>query len=346
MLKFYSMIDFRSDTVTKPTKEMLDYMFSAQLGDDVFSEDPTVNELQRFAADYFGKEDALFCSSGTQTNQIAINVHVQPGGEVICHEESHIYKYEGGGIAKNSGASVRLLQGDRGRLTVDSISKWVNNPEDVHFPLTQLVSLEDTANRGGGAIYNFEEIKKIKEFCRANNLPLHLDGARLMNALVETKIDPRTYAAQFDSISLCLSKGLGAPVGSVLVGTKDFIKKARRVRKVYGGGMRQAGIIAAGGLYALKNNVDRLAIDHAHARQLEITLNQLNWVESVLPVQTNIVVAILKDASQRDVIIARLAEQNIRIMAFGEGMLRLVTHLDVTSGEIDQTCEVLKKMNN
>jgi threonine aldolase len=345
MLKFYSMIDFRSDTVTKPTKEMLDYMFSAQLGDDVFSEDPTVNELQRFAADYFGMEDALFCSSGTQTNQIAINVHVQPGGEVICHEESHIYKYEGGGIAKNSGASVRLLQGDRGRLTVDSISKWVNNPDDVHFPLTQLVSLEDTANRGGGAIYNFEEIKKIKEFCSANNLPLHLDGARLMNALVETKIDPRTYAAQFDSISLCLSKGLGAPVGSVLIGTKDFIKKARRVRKVFGGGMRQAGIIAAGGLYALKNNVDRLAIDHAHARQLETTLNQLNWVESVLPVQTNIVVAILKDASQRDVIIARLAEQNIRIMAFGEGMLRLVTHLDVTSGEIDQTCEVLKKMN-
>ena len=345
MLKFYSMIDFRSDTVTKPTKEMLDYMFSAQLGDDVFSEDPTVNELQRFAADYFGMEDTLFCSSGTQTNQIAINVHVQPGGEVICHEESHIYKYEGGGIAKNSGASVRLLQGDRGRLTVDSISKWVNNPDDVHFPLTQLVSLEDTANRGGGAIYNFEEIKKIKEFCSANNLPLHLDGARLMNALVETKIDPRTYAAQFDSISLCLSKGLGAPVGSVLIGTKDFIKKARRVRKVFGGGMRQAGIIAAGGLYALKNNVDRLAIDHAHARQLETTLNQLNWVESVLPVQTNIVVAILKDASQRDVIIARLAEQNIRIMAFGEGMLRLVTHLDVTSGEIDQTCEVLKKLN-
>jgi threonine aldolase len=329
MLKFYSMIDFRSDTVTKPTKEMLDYMFSAQLGDDVFSEDPTVNELQRFAADYFGMEDALFCSSGTQTNQIAINVHVQPGGEVICHEESHIYKYEGGGIAKNSGASVRLLQGDRGRLTVDTIAKWVN-PDDVHFPTTQLVSLEDTANRGGGAIYNFEEIKKIKEFCSANNLPLHLDGARLMNALVETKIDPKIYAAEFDSISLCLSKGLGAPVGSVLIGTKDFIKKARRVRKVFGGGMRQAGIIAAGGLYALKNNVERLTIDHAHARQLETTLNQLNWVESVLPVQTNIVVAILKDANQRDLIIAQLAEQNIRIMAFGEGMFRLVKHLDVT----------------
>lgn len=338
------MIDFRSDTVTKPTKEMLEAMFNAPVGDDVFSEDPTVNELQEFAADYFGKEAALFCSSGTQTNQIAINVHVQPGGEVICHEESHIYKYEGGGIAKNSGASVRLLQGDRGRLTVDEIAKWINNPDDVHFPLTQLVSLEDTANRGGGAIYDFEEIKKIKAFCVANNLPLHLDGARLMNALVETGIDPKVYAAQFDSISLCLSKGLGAPVGSVLVGTKEFIKHARRVRKVFGGGMRQAGIIAAGGLYALKYNVERLKIDHDHARKLESTLNELEWVESVLPVQTNIVVAILKDANQREAIIERLAERNVRIMAFGPGMLRMVTHLDVTSEQIEETCTILKSL--
>ncbi len=338
------MIDFRSDTVTKPSKEMLEAMFNAPVGDDVFSEDPTVNELQEFAANYFGKEAALFCSSGTQTNQIAINVHVRPGGEVICHEESHIYKYEGGGIAKNSGASVRLLQGDRGRLTVDEIAKWINNPDDVHFPLTQLVSLEDTANRGGGAIYDFEEIKKIKAFCVANNLPLHLDGARVMNALVETGIDPKVYAAQFDSISICLSKGLGAPVGSVLVGTKEFIKQARRVRKVFGGGMRQAGIIAAGGLYALKNNVDRLKIDHHHARKLEATLNELDWVDAVLPVQTNIVVAILKDPNQREVIIERLAERNVRIMPFGPGMLRMVTHLDVTSEQIDETCTVLKNL--
>ncbi len=338
------MIDFRSDTVTKPSKEMMEAMFSAPVGDDVFSEDPTINELQQFAAKMFGKEDALFCSSGTQTNQIAINVHVQPGSEVICHEESHIYKYEGGGIAKNSGASVRLLQGDRGRLTVDAIAKWVN-PDDVHFPTTQLVSLEDTSNRGGGAIYNFEDIQKIKKFCVANNLPLHLDGARLMNALVETKIDPKVYGAEFNSISLCLSKGLGAPVGSVLIGTKDFIKKARRVRKVFGGGMRQAGIIAAGGLYALKNNVDRLLIDHQHAQQLERTLNQLNWVKEVISVETNIVVVILNDYSKRDEIISKLAEQGIRVMAFGEGMLRLVTHLDVSSNEIDQTSEILRKLN-
>ncbi len=337
------MIDFRSDTVTKPSKEMMDAMFSAPVGDDVFSEDPTINELQQFAAKMFGKEDALFCSSGTQTNQIAINVHVQPGSEVICHEESHIYKYEGGGIAKNSGASVRLLQGDRGRLTVESIAKWVN-PDDVHFPTTQLVSLEDTANRGGGAIYDFTEIQKIKKFCVANNLPLHLDGARLMNALVETKIDPKVYAAEFDSISLCLSKGLGAPVGSVLIGTKDFIKKARRVRKVFGGGMRQAGIIAAGGLYALKNNVDRLLIDHQRAQQLEQALNQLNWVKEVISVETNIVVVILNNPSKRDEIISKLAEQEVRVMAFGEGMLRLVTHLDVSSNEIDQTCDKLRKI--
>lgn len=338
------MIDFRSDTVTKPSKQMMEAMFSAPVGDDVFSEDPTINELQEYAADYFGKEAALFCSSGTQTNQIAINVHVTPGGEVICHEESHIYKYEGGGIARNSGASVRLLQGDRGRLNVESISKWINNPDDVHFPLTQLVSLEDTANRGGGAIYNFEEIKKIKAFCLENKLPLHLDGARLMNALVETGIDPKVYAAEFDSISVCLSKGLGAPVGSVLLGSKDFIKQARRVRKVFGGGMRQAGIIAAGGLYALKNNVNRLKEDHRRAQELESILSQLDWVKEVVPVETNIVVAILKDASKRDVIIQRLKEENILIMAFGEGMLRMVTHLDISDSDIEKTISVLQKL--
>ncbi|MEY4603895.1 MAG: hypothetical protein RIT43_1187 [Bacteroidota bacterium] len=338
------MVDLRSDTVTLPTAGMREAMFSAPLGDDVFSEDPTVNELQEYAAALFGKESALFCSSGTQTNQIAIAVHVRPGGEVICHEESHIYKYEGGGIARNTGASVRLLQGDRGRLNAHAISKWINNPEDVHFPLTQLVSLEDTANRGGGAIYDFEEIRNIKRFCEENKLPLHLDGARLMNALVETRIDPKTYAAEFDSISLCLSKGLGAPVGSLLIGSKEFILRARRVRKVFGGGMRQAGIIAAGGLYALKHQVERLKDDHLHARQLEEVLNELPWVKEVMPVQTNIVVTLLNDASKRDEIIAGLADEGVRIMAFGEGMLRMVTHLNVSSAEIDKVCQILKNL--
>jgi threonine aldolase len=334
-------VDLRSDTVTKPTKEMLDYMFNASVGDDVFGEDPTIIELQEFAANYFGMEAALFCSSGTQTNQIAINVHVSPGGEVICHEESHIYKYEGGGIAKNSGASVRLIQGNRGRITKEQIEKWINPEHDVHFPLTQLISIEDTANRGGGAIYDFEEIKKISAFAKSKKIPLHLDGARLMNALVETNIDPKEYASQFDSISLCLSKGLGAPVGSLLIGSKTFIKKAHRVRKVLGGGMRQAGIIAAGGLYALKNNVERLKIDHTNAQALESELQKCTWVKEVVPVETNIVVAILNEPMKRDTIIELLKIEGIKTIPFGEGMIRFVTHLNVDQQKIDYTIEKL-----
>lgn len=338
------MIDFRSDTVTKPTREMRVAMLDAEVGDDVFQEDPTINELEQYAADLFGMEAGIYCASGTQTNQIAINVHVQPGGEVITNEDSHVYKYEGGGIARNSGASVRLIRGNRGRLTLTDVQQWIN-PDDVHLPITQLVSLEDTSNRGGGAIYDFEEIKKISAFCRQNNLPLHLDGARVMNAMVENGIDFKEYGQQFDSISICLSKGLGAPVGSVLIGKKDFIKKSRRVRKVFGGGMRQAGIIAAGGLYALKNNVDRLKVDHDHAKQLESTLNDFSWVQEVVPVETNIVVAILNDASKRDEVIQKLEQKGIKIMAFGPGMLRFVTHLDISSVDIDQTISELKAIN-
>lgn len=339
------MIDYRSDTVTVPSKEMREVMLNAPVGDDVFVEDPTVNELERFSADLFGMEAAIYCSSGTQTNQIAINVHVQPGGEIITNEDSHIYKYEGGGIAKNSGASVRLIRGNRGRLTLEDVQEWIN-PDDIHLPVTQLVSLEDTSNRGGGAIYDFAEIKRISKFCRANGLPLHLDGARLMNAMVENGIDLKEYAAKFDSISLCLSKGLGAPVGSVLIGNKEFIKKSRRVRKVFGGGMRQAGIIAAGGLFALKNNVERLKVDHFHAKALESVLNELNWIKEVIPVETNIVVAVLKDQAMRDVIIEKLAQREIKIMAFGPGMLRFVTHLDISEKDIDETIEELKLINS
>jgi threonine aldolase len=339
------MIDLRSDTVTQPSKEMLDAMFQAKVGDDVFGEDPTVNALESYAAGYFGKEAALFCSSGTQTNQIAINVHVQPGDEVICHEESHIYKYEGGGIAKNSGASVRLLHGDRGRIQATEIAKYLNPKYDVHFPLTALVSLEDTANRGGGAIYDFNEIKTIRKLCQTEGLLLHLDGARLMNALVVNQINPIEYANEFDTISLCLSKGLGAPIGSVLLGTKDFITKARRARKVFGGGMRQAGIIAAGGLYALKENVNRLTVDHDHAKELEACLNNCSWVESVLPVQTNIVVMQLMDAEKRDFYIECLANKGIKTMAFGVGMIRMVTHLDVNEDQILEVCEALKSFS-
>jgi threonine aldolase len=338
------IVDFRSDTVTKPSTAMLDAMFSAETGDDVFGEDPTVNALQNYVANYFGKEASLFCSSGTQTNQIAINVHVQPGGEVICHEESHIYKYEGGGIAKNSGASVRLLQGNRGRITKEQIEKWINPEHDVHFPLTQLISLEDTANRGGGAIYNFEDIKNISDFSRSKKIPLHLDGARLMNALIETKIDPKEYAQQFDSISLCLSKGLGAPIGSVLIGSNDFIKKAHRVRKVFGGGMRQAGIIAAAGLYALEHNVDRLAIDHFHAKLLSETMHSFSWIKEIVAVETNIIVVVLKEETKRDYIIQELANKGIKTIAFGPGMIRFVTHLNVSAEQVNYTLEKLKEI--
>lgn len=336
-------VDFRSDTVTKPSKAMLEAMFGARVGDDVYGEDPAVNELQDFAAQLFGKEAALFCASGTQTNQIAINIHVKPGGEVICHEDSHVYKYEGGGIAKNSGASVRLLQGNRGRLTADDIGKWIM-PDDVHFPVTQLISLEDTANRGGGAVYDFSEIEKISQLAKAKHIPLHLDGARVFNALAVNGVDLKTYAAAFDSISVCLSKGLGAPVGSLLLGTKEFIHQARRVRKVMGGGMRQAGFLAAAGLFALKHNVERLETDHRHAALLEKAFLTCDWVESSLPVETNILVVILKEESRRDFYIGKLAEAGIKVSSFGPGMIRLVTHLDISEAQIAQTIEKLKEL--
>ena len=339
------MIDLRSDTVTNPSKEMLDFMFHTKLGDDVFEEDPTVNELQEYAASLFGKEAALYCSSGTQTNQIAINLHVNPGGEVICHKDSHVYKYEGGGIAKNSGASARIITGDRGRITVEEIQKWINPEDDVHYPLTQLICIEDTSNRGGGAIYDFDEIKRIKKFCNERNLPLHLDGARLFNALVENQISYKEYAEQFDSISICLSKGLGAPVGSLLLGNKDFIYNARRVRKVFGGGMRQAGIIAAGGLFALKNNINRLKTDHKHAKLIEKALQANHSIERVIPVETNIVVFELKAHDQIGKFLDKLAQNGILALPFGKGMIRMVTHMDVDESAIHKTCECIASLD-
>lgn len=336
-------IDLRSDTVTKPDEGMLHAMMTAKVGDDVYREDPTVNELQTYAAQLFGKEAALFCSSGTQTNQIAINVHVQPGGEVICHKEAHIYKYEGGGIAKNSGASVQLIEGNFGRLTAEQVENAIQ-PADIHFPITQLIALEDTANRGGGAIYDFEAIKKIKTVANKHNIPLHLDGARLFNALVENGVDTQTYGAQFDSISICLSKGLGAPIGSLLLGTAEFIEKARRVRKVMGGGMRQAGFLAAAGLYALKNNVEQLKTDHAHAKLIDQVLEKVSWIKNRFPVQTNIIVIELDNHALRDVFIAQLKEKNILVSAFGPGMVRFVFHRDISSDNVHQLAAVLPEI--
>ncbi|MDX1652351.1 MAG: GntG family PLP-dependent aldolase [Brumimicrobium sp.] len=337
-------VDLRSDTVTRPSNEMKEFMFSAPVGDDVFEEDPTIQALEKYAADLFGKEAGLYCVSGTQTNQIAINVYCKPGDEVICSKEAHIYKYEGGGIAKNSGSSVKLLDGDRGRINVESVQEAYNDPENVHFPITALVALEDTMNRGGGSIYNPDEIKKIKSWCEAQKLPLHLDGARVFNALVETGIDYQIYGKMFDSISICLSKGLGAPVGSVLVGTSDFIKKARRVRKVLGGGMRQGGIIAAGGLFALKNNISRLKDDHQRAKQLEKALKQCSWIDFTLETQTNIVVASVTKDRKVDEIIRSLENNKILAMPFGGNMIRMVTHLDNSDEQIDHVVKTLKKI--
>lgn len=333
-------IDLRSDTVTRPTPAMKEAMINAPVGDDVFGEDPTINELQNFAAALFGMEAALYCSSGTQTNQIAINVHTSPGDEVICSNMAHVYVYEGGGIALNSGCSVALLDGNRGRITAEQVKNHIN-PDDIHRPITRLVCIEDTMNKGGGAIYDFEEIKKIAQVCKEHNLAFHCDGARLFNALVATGRSPKEYGAAFDSISICLSKGLGAPVGSLLLGSHSFIQKAKRRRKSLGGGMRQAGIIAAAGLYALQNNVERLKVDHDYAQQLGVILSACNSVESVMPVETNIVIFQLKNGLTSDMMVSKLAEHGILCFPFGPDKIRMVTHLDLTDDHYKMLFEKL-----
>ena len=339
-----NFIDLRSDTVTKPSSEMRDFMLCAEVGDDVFAEDPTVNELEQFAADMFGMEAALFCSSGTQTNQIAIAVHCRPGSEVICHEDAHIYKYEGGGIARNAGASVRMMSGNRGLLTPDFVAKYIN-PDNVHLPVTALVALEDTMNRGGGNVYDWSTVEAIRKICTANQLPLHLDGARVFNALPINGKTPKDYGSVFDSISICLSKGLGAPVGSILLGSQNFIHQARRVRKVFGGGMRQAGIIAAGGLYALQNNIDRLQDDHRRAKQLTEILSNCTWIEEIWPVETNIVVVRLPKTSSTTEILHKLTKHGILGIEFGGDLLRFVTHLDITDDDIKECERILPNIN-
>lgn len=333
------IIDLRSDTMTIPSEEMRRFMASAPVGDDVFGEDPTVNELQEFAADLFGMEAALYCTSGTQTNQIAIACHTKPGDDVICSTLSHIYLYEGGGIAYNSGCSVSMAEGDRGKLSASIIQSLIQ-PDDVHKPRTSLVSLEDTVNKGGGACYELESIKEINDVCKKNNLALHCDGARLFNALLKTKTSPSIYGAMFDSISICLSKGLGAPVGSILLGNKSFIKEAKRKRKVFGGGMRQAGIIAAGGLFALKNNVQRLSEDHRRAEELAEVLSNINWCKHVMPVETNIIIWQLQEGKKAIDAVSILKEKGILCFPFGDDKIRFVTHLNY-SEEQHQTLKHL-----
>ncbi len=337
------MIDFRSDTVTRPTPGMLEAMMKAPVGDDVFGEDPSINQLEAMSAELFGMEAGIFCPSGTMTNQIAIKCHTQPGDEVICDKLSHVYLYEGGGIASNSGASVRLLEGNRGRLTADQVKEAIN-PEDVHKPVTTLVSLENTGNRGGGSCYNFADIQAIKEVCLQNNLKLHLDGARLFNALVAKNETCKQYGEAFDSISICLSKGLGTPVGSVLIGTRQMIKKARRVRKVFGGGMRQAGYLAAAGIYALENNVARLAEDHAHAQMITAALVKKDFTGEILPVETNIVIFEVKGRYTAPELAAKFKEQGIFVIAISPTQIRIVVHLDIHPNDVAKTIEVIDSL--
>ena len=335
------IVDFRSDTVTKPGKEMLDTMMRAKVGDDVFGEDPSINELEHLAATLFGMEAALFCPSGTMTNQIAIKCHTQPGDEVICEESSHVYQYEGGGIAFNSGASVKLILGDRGRITAAQVQAAIQ-PDDPHRPHSSLVSLENTSNRGGGSCYDFEDIKKIQHVCKANELVFHLDGARLWNALVAKKQTPLQYGQVFDSISVCLSKSLGCPVGSLLLGKKELIKKARRVRKVFGGGMRQAGFLAAAGIYALNNNIERLEEDHQHAKQIAASLVTSKYVNHILPVETNIIIFETSESITAPELVARLKEKEILGYAIAPNRVRLVLHLDITQQMVEYTIDTFK----
>ena len=322
------VIDLRSDTVTRPTPAMLAAMWAAPVGDDVYEEDPTVRRLEEATAARFGIEAGLFCPSGTMTNQIAIKAHTEPLSEVICEQTAHVYLWEVGGIAFHSGASVALVPGNRGRLTAAQVESAIR-AENVHYPTTRLVCLENTHNRGGGSCYALEDLQAISDVARKHGLARHLDGARIFNALVATGQRSEDYGQYFDSISVCLSKGLGAPVGSVLLGSKAFIQRCKRIRKVMGGGWRQAGYLAAAGLYALENHVDRLADDHRRAAQLADTLRQQPYVAEVLNPETNLVIFRLHDTQPAAHFLAALERRGIRASNFGPQWVRFVTHLDV-----------------
>jgi threonine aldolase len=336
------IIDLRSDTITLPTPAMREAMFSAPLGDDVLGDDPTVNALEAKAAALFGMEAALFATSGTMTNQLAIRTHTRPGDDVICDVLSHVYQYEGGGISVNALASVSLPQGERGKLTPDLVREHIYNPADAHKPISRLVVLENTVNKGGGCYYTMPEIAAIRQVCDEHGLLLHLDGARLFNALVETGEPTEAYGQLFDSISVCLSKGLGCPVGSLLIGKTDFIRQARRYRKLMGGGWRQAGFLAAAGIYALDHHVQRLKQDHARARQIGRMLERRSEVEEIVPIDSNIVIFRLPETLLAADYVKKLDAHGIRGITFGKHLVRFVTHLDFTD---DHLIEMEKKLS-
>jgi threonine aldolase len=337
-------IDLRSDTVTKPTAAMLEAMMNANVGDDVYKEDETINALEAKIAQQFGKDQALFFPTGTMANQVAIKLHTQPGDQVICDKYAHIYNYEGGGASFNSGVSCKLLDGHRGMFTAQQVIEAINPPDFYHSPLTALVEIENTTNKGGGACWDFEEIKKIRSVCNDHQLGLHLDGARLWNALIAKNEKPRDYGAQFDTISVCLSKGLGCPVGSVLVGDNEFMDKAIRFRKIFGGGMRQAGFLAAAGIYALDHHYDRLSEDNLKAKQLGKLLSQQDFIKKVEPVETNIVIFELNAKYSQQEFNSKMKDNHIRLSDMGQGKQRVVTHHDFTDDMFSKFCEVIASL--
>ncbi|CAM4343084.1 low specificity L-threonine aldolase [Zobellia roscoffensis] len=336
-------INLISDTVTKPTPAMLDAMMSAQVGDDVFKADPTVNALEEKVAKMFGKEAALFFPSGTMANQTGIKLHTQPGDQLICDKYAHVYNYEGGGVSFNSGVSCKLIDGDRGMMTATQVEEAINPPDFYHSPLTSLVCVENTTNKGGGACWDMEELKQIKAVCEKHNLAYHLDGARLWNAMVAKQENPLIYGKLFDTISVCLSKGLGGPVGSVLVGSEEMIHKALRIRKIFGGGMRQAGFLAAAGIYALDHHIERLAVDHQKAREIGEVLQSLTYIRNVECIETNIIIFEIDERVMSGAIfVEKLKEKDVHIIGMGQGKLRIVTHLDYTSDMHNRFIKILK----
>lgn len=324
------IIDLISDTVTRPTKEMLDAMMNAKVGDDVFKSDPTVNQLQEKVAEMFGMEDALFFPSGTMANQVAIKLHTQPGDRMFCDKWAHVYNYEGGGAAFNSGVTSHLIDGNRGMFTAKQLTEAVSGRADIHVPYNRLVCIENTTNKGGGACWDIEELKKIQKISKENKLAFHLDGARLFNALVAKNETPKQYGELFDTISICLSKGLGAPVGSILIGSKEDMAKALRIRKLFGGAMRQAGFLASAAIYALDNHVERLAEDHQRAKEIGKMLESSTYVKKVEPIETNIVIFYVNDDLNPMDFINKMESKGILLISMGEGKIRIVTHLDYT----------------
>lgn len=336
-------INLISDTITRPTPAMLQAMMAAKVGDDVFGADPTVIELQDKMAALFGKEAALYFPSGTMANQTAIKIHTQPAEQMICDKWAHVYNFEAGGAAFNSGISCSLLDGDRGMFTADQVRAAINDPENYHIPITSLVAVENTTNKGGGACWDFEELQKIRKVCDQHKLAYHLDGARLFNALVAKNETPEQYGKLFDTISICLSKGLGAPIGSVLLGTKEQIKRAVRIRKLYGGAMRQVGYLAAAGIYALDYHIDRLVDDHDRAKKIGEVLSNSELIKKVEPIETNIIIFYVNDNVDEMEFVQGLKAKNILISSMGEGKLRMVTHLDFTNKMLDL---VINELNN